>query len=547
MLVTAAVVGLSAWKLVPLIPGFAELDRSVFEFSIRSFANPPFFVSGNGSHEQPWTLRTISADSTGNRKEAPTVISIGDDPDGVFQNSPPSAVDYAVILRNLNRLGVRRVAIPAVMAWDESDPIALTAVDARLADFESSVTAAPLTRGASSENLPLPFFLASIPLDRVKGDVGNLPQVNRLSFPGTFLGSGKTLAGFSLIESEPASRALLARWKDRIVFSFPVVAALAESGQKADQIEVRLGSYMKLGPGGPVVPIDAAGHLASAPVRFVGKSIPAQTVIDAGELKANGTVVIRDDRTNAEPEIRTFSESVVGTFASIRDETGLTKPKEFRRLDDAGESSLILGLSLALAVLSSTSVFRLRLIAFGVAALILIAQLSGLAWGSLWLPLYPSLCTMAAGYLGSLPIGFSRPVKAVAAETAEPKEVEGFAEAGEPAQDSSSEGPSENENFPEPTLATSAEEPPAEASPVRKPRAVPAKKTAKKAAKKAAPTKGEPTQGEPLPEKAVKKVAKKAAPAKKAAKKAAAAKKAPAKKAPAKKAAKKTPKSRDPE
>ena len=527
MLVTAAAVGLAVWKIAPVFSGFAEFDRAVFEATIRSFANPPFFVSGNGSHEQPWTLRMLTASASGNRRAAPSVISIGDDPDGVFQSSPPSAVDYAVILRNLKRLGVRRVAIPAVMAWDESDPIALTAVDTRLADFDSAVTAAPLTRGAVAEELPLPFLLASIPVSRVKGDVAALPQANRLALPGTFLGSGKTLAGFSILESEPGPPALLARWKDRIVFSFPVIAALAESGQAADQIEVRLGSYMKLGPAGPVVPIDSGGHLSSPVVRFSAKVVQAKVVIDATELESYGTVLLRDDRTTADAETKRFSESIADAITSISSETGLTQAKAFPRLSDPEESAMILLLSLGLAALVPSSVFRLRLIFGLAAALVLIAQLSGLALFSLWLPLYPSLCAIAASYLVAWP-------KKAAAPAAEP--------AMEPVI--VPEPPLEPAP-PEPAPQAIVEEPPSKAAPTRKPKGVPAKKVAKKVVKKAA-KKVVPVEPEPVAEKPVKKVAKKATPAKKAAKKtAAASEKPPAKKAAkktAKKAAKKTPK-----
>ena len=481
MLVAAAAVGLAVWKYAPSISGFTELDRAVFETSIGSFANPPYFVSGNGSHEQPWTLRTLTSGASKSRQEAPSVISIGDDPDGVFQSSPPSAVDYAVILRNLKRLGVRRVAIPAVMAWDEPDPIALTAVDARLADFESAVTAAPLTRGAVGEDLPLPFLLASIPAEKVKGDVGSLPLVNRLAFPRTFLGSGKTLAGFSILESEPGPPALLARWKDRIVFSFPVIAALADAGEQADRIEVRLGSYLKLGPGGPVVPVDAGGRLASPGFRSSGKEIPAQSVIDATAMETTETVLIRDDRTTADPGTKQFSGSVADTFTSIRHESGLAPPKAFNRLSAVSERILLAVLVFLLTACASPSIFRLRVTFGALAVLILIAQLTALAWGPLWLPLYPSLCAIAAGYLVARPLKGTR-------SAPQSREVPGnSSDAGLPVVGVTS---------PDATTA----------------KGVPARKAAKKIAA---------TAVEPVSAKAVKKVAKKAAPAKKTAKKAA--------------------------
>lgn len=411
MLVTAAAVGLAVWKLLPQTSGFASLDRAVFEFAVKGFANPPFFVSGDGSHEQPWSLRTLSSQASAAGKESLPVISIGDDPDGVFQSSPPQAVDYAVMLRNLKRLGVKRVALADEMAWDDADPIALQAMDARLADFDSAVTCAALTRSSVAEPLPLPFFVASIPLSQVWGDVGLLAQVNRVALPGTFLGSGKTLAGFSLIESEPGDTPLLARWKDRVVFAFPVVAALAESGGKAEQIEVRLGSYMKLGPSGPVVPIDAAGRPAMPPLRFESRSTPAAALIDATSLESTGSVLLRNDRSASEPGVKTFSDKVASALASISNETGLSTPRVFARLSDPIESALLLGLSALLFLCTTNSRFGMGLAFTAVTAFILIAQISGLAWLSIWLPLYPTLAAVMAGYLVGWPLKPAAPVE----------------------------------------------------------------------------------------------------------------------------------------
>ncbi len=475
MLVTAVAVGLAVWKLLPQQSDFAALDREVFEFASKAFANPPFFVSGNGSHEQPWSLRTLSSQVSSAGETSLPVISIGDDPDGVFQSSPPQAVDYAVMLRNLKRLGVKRVALADEMAWDDADPIALQALDSRLADFDSAVTCASLTRSSVAEPLPLPFFIASIPLSQVHGDVGLLAQVNRVSLPGTFLGSGKTLAGFSLIESEPGNAPLLARWKDRVVFAFPVVAALAETGGKAEQIEVRLGSYLKLGPSGPVVPIDAAGRPAVQPVKLETGSIPAATLIDATSLDSAGSVLLRNDRSASDPALKAFSDKVGSVLASISNEAGLSKPRVFPRLSASIESALLLGLSVLLFFCTTNSRFRMGLAFTAVTAAILIAQFTGLAWFSTWLPLYSTLAAVAAGYLVGWPL---KPAALVE----------------------------------KPLIALEPVDVPEEKTPA------PASKDGRKAEKKAAKTNA-PTETPPEPPKPVSKPAKNPAPAKKAARK----------------------------
>jgi hypothetical protein len=302
---------------------------------------------------------------------------------------------------------------------------------------------------------------------------------------------------------------------------------------------------MKLGSGGPVVPIDASGRLASPALRSGGKVIPAQAVIDAAALETTETVLIRDDRTSADQGTKGFSGSVADTFIVIRRETGLSEPKVFGRLAVSTELTLLLVLAALLAVLASTSISRLRLHFGAFAILILIAQLTVLTWGSLWLPLYPSLCTIAAGYLVAWPVRpgkLAKPDEAlevvelegrlVTEESVGPLEVERVAGAGQPVV----EPPAVPEVIAELVVLTANEAPPQKSKPIRKATAVPAKKAAKKATQTIAPD-----ALELAIEKPVKKVAKKATPAKKTAKKTAVtSEKPPAKKA-AKKAAKKTP------
>jgi hypothetical protein len=520
-LVTAALLGLAVWKYAPLIPGYVELDRAVFAIATRTFANPPFFISGTGSQDKPWTLRTLSAVTPASTRttEIP-VIAIDDDREGVFQSSPPSAVDYAVILRNLKRLGVRHVALSALMAWDAADPIALTAVDSRLAEFDSAVTAAPLTRSAVADPLPLPFYRASLSVKQVIGDVSALPQVNRPALPGTFLGSGKTLAGFSMLESEPATDAppMLARWKDRIIFAFPIVAALAESGQPTDQIEVRLGSSIKLGPSGPVVPIDAAGRLTSDPRHPAGQVIPARSLIAATALESSGSVLIRDDREEADAETKHFSATVAALQASIMQEASLSPARAFERLPTSWELGLILGLALLTSRLRVKSASRLRFTFALIAALLLIAQLTAVAWCAIWLPLYPSLSALAISFLAARPLrsppitqqDLAEPIL-IPEPPAEPPVIASPIIASPIIASPIIEPPI----IEPPIIESPIIEPPIIEPPITKTRA-PRKSAAgpaKKSAKKIAPTKSDPI---------AKKVAKKATPAKKAAKKTAA-------------------------
>jgi len=55
VLIPCAVAALLAWIF---LPGSA-VDRALFSLTARSFANPPFFITGNGTHTRPHTLRTL--------------------------------------------------------------------------------------------------------------------------------------------------------------------------------------------------------------------------------------------------------------------------------------------------------------------------------------------------------------------------------------------------------------------------------------------------------------------------------------------------------
>ena len=115
----AAAGGLACWWLVPA----SELEHAAFCAVLADFAKPPFFLTGGG--DGSWELRTLLSDGRADVGKAPVMVSMGDDVGGVFQSSPPSPVDLAVVLQNLQRLGAKQAAIAAVMAWDKPDAGAL--------------------------------------------------------------------------------------------------------------------------------------------------------------------------------------------------------------------------------------------------------------------------------------------------------------------------------------------------------------------------------------------------------------------------------------
>jgi hypothetical protein len=398
----AALAALVCWILLP----GSTIDRAAFNLIARSFANPPFFITGDGSHKNPWKVRTFSSKPRLDPKRAPLIVALGDDPDRVFQSSPPSPIDLAVILSNFQRLGAKKAATAAVLAWDAPDPIGLAALEKTLGRFDSLVMAAPLARGAVAEPMPPAFRNASVPASIVSGDITSLPLVNRVPLRGVILSDGKdTLAGFQTLDSERSSRfpPLLARWEDRVVLAFPLLTAMQGLGLPLDGIEIRLGEYLKLSPQGPVVPLDRFGRLAT-PLGYVTPfaEIQAAALIDGGDelfpKQAPEPVILRDDQSAAEPATRTFSKNLAAVTSTIASDTGLAPARAFRRFTVSQEIVLLALLIAALALVSLLTAFPRNIAFLLLAGFCLTAQTAATA-SSIWLPTLPAFAAIVAAYL----------------------------------------------------------------------------------------------------------------------------------------------------
>ncbi len=387
LLISAA--ALAVWIVAP----GTGWDRAAFSTVASSFVNPPLFVSGHGTRADPWKLQAFSSESQLDRRNAPVIVALENDPEGFFQSSPPAPIDLAVIFTNFHRLGAKKAATAAVLAWETPDPIGLAALEKSLARFDSLVMAAPLSRGAVASAMPPAFRRASIPLAAIQGDPSSLPAVNRLPIPGVILGGENALAGFSVLEAEAADRfpPLLARWEDRVVFGFPLLTVLQRLNLPTDGVEVRLGEYLKLSPAGPVVPIDGYGRLAVPlkPIRGFAE-ISAEALIDGGDelfpKQAPDPVILRDDRSAAEPATRTFSQNLSAVIAAIASDQGLAEVREYRRLAPVWEIEFLAVFVIGLTLLCKASDFTRRL-GFGVVAgVCLSVQWIALGMASVWLP-----------------------------------------------------------------------------------------------------------------------------------------------------------------
>ena len=406
VLIISAAAALGCWKYLP----GTTADRAAFEVVAGSFANPPLFVSGHGTHAAPWQLGVMTAKSKPDPTQAPWIVSMGDDLAGYFQSSPPAPIDLAVIFSNLQRLGVTKAATAAVFAWEAPDPIGLAALDKALAAFDSLAMATPLSRSVVSSPLPPAYRRASLPLEVILGDTTLLPTVNRIPLPGVILGGDNSLAGFSYLESEPVTALppLLARWEDRVVLSFPLLTVLLRGDFSLDQVEVKLGEYLKLSADGPVLPIDASGRLAM-PVSAVAPfaEIAAEDLIDGDAdlfaKSASVPVILRDDQSAAEPATQAFSKSLSTMVAALASNNTFAHTTVYHRLTAVWEIGLLGGMVFFLGLLGRTSKFSFHIGVLVLLAAVLTTQWVGVALAGVWLPALPAaaaICAAAFAFLG---------------------------------------------------------------------------------------------------------------------------------------------------
>jgi hypothetical protein len=417
--ILCAAAALLAWAVLP----GTFIDRGLFALTARAFAEPTFFITGRGIHENAHNLRTLKRQATQPADPLPD-ITITDDPDRVFQTSPPSPVDYAIILKNLRRMGRESIAIGMPLAWPEPDVISLMALDLQLDALASVVTAAPLSRGPIPSPLPPAFRRASVAVSEIHGNTRNLPLVNRVSIPDVMLGNTTSLAGFTALESEPESGPphLLARWDDRVVLSFPLLAALADHEISPEKIEIRMGNFISLGKDGPFIPIDEFGRLAFSPPSSDGStSIPAESLIDAPDDFLNerraGTVLIRNGMSAADESSLRFSESLVPTASLLADPSGTSTSRAFTRIPRPAELLLLASLISLIHGLGYYPMTSDRRALLALAGIFLILHFILVPTTGTWLPTLPAL----AAVFTAIPLTARRLPVSVKAKVSQPK------------------------------------------------------------------------------------------------------------------------------
>lgn len=400
--IVTASVAVAAWWLVP----GSSLDRKAFKVLTHRQAASPLEISGEGTHAEPWTWR---AETRGTQQTVTwNLITLMDPVDGTFQGWPHAPIDLALIFSNLQRLGARQLACAVLLAWEQPDPIGLAAMERTLADFESVVIAAPVTRGAVMETLPPPFRRTSLLFEDLTGDGSTLPRVNRVSVPNLIYGGKNTLAGFQVIDSEPegARMPLLARWDYRVVLAFPLVAVMQRLGLGVEDLQIELGSHIHLGDKGPSIPIDDHGRLAIPTVSNTAPAIRAEELIDA-ETGAFDHPVLVDGRSHAEQAVRNYHLAIPTALRTLQAAQVHLQTRAFRRWSAGLELPLLLLAAIGISATVMTGRFIHSLICLS--ALVACPLAASLCMrAAIWPPALPAAATVLAAWVCCLLWGKKR-------------------------------------------------------------------------------------------------------------------------------------------
>lgn len=336
-------IALAAFIALPPIGGVVEIEHRLLPLR----GEPDLVERGNPFD---YRVETWTAAPVPDVFVPPLEILVtDDDPERLFQQNPPAAPDWLVILNRLAATHPRQITVAPVLSWQEADALELGALEFGLKKIPRTVLAYDLRREATPQELPAYLRPSGIPLTRAKGDFSRIPLVNRVPFPPSATGPSVTLHGFRLLENSPPETTaetvftpLLARWDDVFLPSLELAHLMAASGTKPSEVTVLPGGYLRLGETGPVIPIDLFGRLA-VPVSTLPASRPATDL-----LAENGPGFAPDS------EILMVSKSdpphLVSTLAALP-ELASRLPRNhhaYRRPPLGGEVATVLALALFL-------------------------------------------------------------------------------------------------------------------------------------------------------------------------------------------------------
>lgn len=347
-------VGVAVFFFSALTPWLSAFDRSC----VRAASSSDKLVYDHDATSDTISAHTLAIQPAKARDFR--LVAVTDDPDHIFEHTPPSPLDYAVILESLHNREYNSVVLTTRMTWDEQPGLEAKGLSSRLALFNKAVIALPVTRGATAQALPAALRRALIPFSRITGNHQLIPTVNQVTLPSHADGAAQTLAGFHRIESAPSSPdhiPMLAHWQGQgLIPSLELLAIMSVYDVLPAALIIHCGKHIRLGSLGPVIPIDVYGQ-TSFPAKSVSPTDNALPPLIAAQ-------VIGEPPTPPAPQPKQVAlihatgatTSATNTLSPTRISILLTLAKTFlipekttryQRLPLAAEIAVLLAITLA--------------------------------------------------------------------------------------------------------------------------------------------------------------------------------------------------------
>lgn len=249
------------WCLSKTTNWAKQLDASLVMVAM-SYQYGEQFVSEVDNESDTITIGSFN--KLGGVKNHLRSIHITDDPEKIFEKSPPSALDYAVILTSLHKHGFKDVILTNHLNWNQTQGLETLGLGRQLGLFAHSAVAMPVTRVATAQSMPEILQRSLISMSQVTGNYRQLPMVNHTPVAFTIDSGKHTLAGFSEVESIPTTTdkiPLLAYWQDQgLIPSIDLLTLMIAHKVNPSNLKVDCNNHIRLGKRGPIIPIDEHGY-----------------------------------------------------------------------------------------------------------------------------------------------------------------------------------------------------------------------------------------------------------------------------------------------
>ncbi|MDG1852613.1 MAG: CHASE2 domain-containing protein [Verrucomicrobiales bacterium] len=197
-----------------------------------------------------------------------TLLRISDSESSIFQEWPPSPIDYAIILKNLKEYKAKLIAIEPSMSWNNAGEGLLETLRTASLKYNKGEllmgAVFQMDQSVFESNDKLINLLN--PISNISGDIKRIPEFTMIDpLPDRRLTSIGIPFGFTSIDmaeqdkmNNPLKVPLLARIKEAIVPSFALRAIMMEQDMNSNDVTIHLGDKIAFS-NGTTIPIDSQG------------------------------------------------------------------------------------------------------------------------------------------------------------------------------------------------------------------------------------------------------------------------------------------------